>query len=186
MSKTLITLACLFAGPVLASPPARQQPPTQEPQTSAAVPEPLSYGLARKGAATVEDAYRLFVGLAADQGRITPQSSAKEMSFDELTLQLESLRVIDPSWKYGPTTCLRRDVLAYLCASYMGCRPGLLTGLCGMTRRYAHREMLHQGVMGPGTPNMIVSGSELLAIVGVVSERTNPKPEVTLTEDAIQ
>src|SRR5262245_52880218 len=95
-----------------------------------------SYGVSRRGTATVEDAYRQFLTMAASHGRVKLTGEVDEMSFDEVTAQLEALCTIDPSWRYAPNACLRRDVLAYMTCSYVGCRPGVLTSVCGMTRRY--------------------------------------------------
>ena len=150
-------------------------------------PEPLSYAIARKGTATVEDAYRVFVAMAAEQGRLKldGQRRVEELKFEELATQLQSVTLIDPHWEYSPHDCLRRDVLAYMACSHMGCRPGLVTGVFGMTRRYAHREMLYRQIIAPGAPGTLVSGSELLSVAGRVAKRTNPHREVRLTEDEI-
>jgi hypothetical protein len=67
----------------------------------------------------------------------------------------------------------------------MGCRPGLVTGVFGMTRRYAHREMLYRQIIAPGAPGTLVSGSELLSVAGRVAKRTNPRHEVKLTAGEI-
>jgi hypothetical protein len=144
-----------------------------------------SFGVARRGTATVEDAYRQFLSMASRQGRSHITGDVDEMSFDEVRAQLESLCLIDASWEYAPNTCLRRDVLAYMTCSYLGCRPGLVTGLCGMTRRYAHREMVYQRVIAPGAPATLVSGSELLSVVTRVSRRVDPRRDVQLTNDEI-
>ena len=60
---------------------------------------------------------------------------------------------------------LERDVLAYMAASYLDIRPGLLTSLFGMTRRYAYREMQFRSLMVQGQPRQVVSGSELLSVM---------------------
>ena len=150
-------------------------------------PEPHSYAIARKGTATVEDAYRMFVAMAAEQGRLKleGQRRVEAMKFEELAAQLQSLALIDPSWEYSAQDCLRRDVLAYMACSHMGCRPGLVTGMFGMTRRYAHREMLYRQIIAPGAPGTLVSGSELLSVAGRVAKRTNPHREVRLDENEI-
>lgn len=149
--------------------------------------EPPSYAIARKGTATVEDGYRVFVAMAAEQGRLNlqGQSGVEGLKFEELLTHLQSLGVIDPRWEYSAHDCLRRDVLAYMACSYMGCRPGLVTGVFGMTRRYAHREMLYRQIIAPGAPGTLVSGSELLSVAGRVAKRTNPHREVRLTDDEI-
>ena len=150
-------------------------------------PEPPSYAIARRGTATVEDGYRTFVATAVEQGRIKLDGSrtVERLSYDELAAQLRTLGVIDPHWEYAAHDCLRRDVVAYMACSYMGCRPGLVTGVFGMTRRYAHREMLYRQIIAPGAPGTLVSGSELLSVAGRVAKRTNPHHEVQLTKDEI-
>ena len=150
-------------------------------------PEPFTYTIGRKGTATIEDGYRVFVALAVEQGRLKldGKTSPGELSFEELAAHLQALSVINPKWTYAPDQHLRRDVLAYMSASYMGVRPGLLTGVLGMTRRYAHREMLYRQVIAPGAPGTFVSGSELLSVAGRVARRTGPDRNVKLTEDEI-
>ncbi len=147
--------------------------------------EPPAYALARKGTATVEDAYRQFAALATGQGRLTIKGNLSDASFAEVTAHLEALGILDTSWKFDAACGLRRDVLAYMCTSYMGYRPGLITGMCGMTRRYAHREMLRRGVLPPGMPNVVVSGADLLAVISTVAERTNPNPDVLLDQNEL-
>jgi hypothetical protein len=150
-------------------------------------PEPLTYAIARKGTASVEDAYRAFVAMAVEQGRVKldEDRNAETLTFDELLAHLQAISVVDPAWTYAPDQHLRRDVLAYMCASYMRVRPGLVTGVFGMTRRYAHREMLYRQMIAPGAPATLVSGSELLSVVGRVARRTGPHSDVKLTEDEI-
>ena len=155
---------------------------TQGPES----PEPISFQIARHGTATVDDAYRIFVGTAIDQRRLPSQQSARALSFEPLQRLLVSLELIDPGWKLGPEDCLRRDVLAYMAASYLGCPPGLITSLFGKTRRYAHREMLYQGVIGPGAPSTLVSGSELLSVATRVARRFDLQSDVTLSDQEIQ
>jgi hypothetical protein len=147
--------------------------------------EAPSFGTVRRGTATVEDAYRQFLSLAVTHGRVKLDRDEDELSFAEVTGQLESLCVIDPQWNYSPDTCLRRDVLAYMSCSYLGCRPGLITGMLGMTRRYAHREMLYQKVIAPGAPGTLVSGSELLSVVTRVSRRVEVQRDVKLDDNEI-
>jgi hypothetical protein len=146
---------------------------------------PPGYATARRGIATLDDAYRQFLSLAVNQERIKLDRKVRELDFTEVSIKLEELGIIDGRWCYDREMCLRRDVLAYMCASYMGCRTGLFTSLCGMTRRYAHREMLYRGIIAPGTPNSYVSGTELLAIVGRVAEITETQPDPELTSEEI-
>jgi hypothetical protein len=144
-----------------------------------------SFGVARRGTATIEDAYRQFLSLAASHQRVVLATDVDEMSFDEVTARLETLCIVDSDWSYSANTCLRRDVLAYMTCRYLGCRPGLLTSVFGMTRRYAHREMLYQKVIAPGAPATLVSGSELLSVATRVSRRVEPRRDVQLTSDEI-
>jgi hypothetical protein len=148
--------------------------------------EPLAYQIARRGTARWDDAFRLFLALAADQDRIKPSEEAATISFEQLTSHLRVLGVIDPTWSCAADTHLRRDVLAYMCSAYMGCRPGILTGVCGRTRRYAHRDMVYRGIIPPGPPGTFVSGPELLAVVTRVEAATSQRSDVNLKEDEIR
>lgn len=148
-------------------------------------PEMSSSSVAKRGTATVEDAYRQFLAMASRQGRVQIAGEVDDLSFDAMTKQLESLCMIDPEWSFAPNVCLRRDVLAYMTCSYLGCRPGILTGLCGMTRRYAHREMVYKRIVPAGPPATPVSGSELLSVLTNVSRRVESHRDVQLTRDEI-
>jgi len=157
-----------------------------QPQTPAhGESESSSYSAARRGTATVDDAYRVFLTMASNHGRVKLNGEVEELSFEEVTAHLEALCIIDSEWSYSPETCLRRDVLAYMCCSYLGYRPGVLTGAFGMTRRYAHREMLYRKIIPPGTPGTMVSGSELLSVATRVSRRVDPKRDVQLKDNQI-
>jgi hypothetical protein len=148
-------------------------------------PESSSYAAARRGTATVDDAYRVFLTMASNHGRVELKREVEDLSFEEVSAQLEALCIVDPDWSYSPETCLRRDVLAYMCCSHLGYRPGVLTGAFGMTRRYAHREMLYRRIIPPGTPGTLVSGSELLSVATRVSRRVDPKRDVQLKDSQI-
>jgi hypothetical protein len=141
--------------------------------------------VADRGAATVEDGYRVFLLLAHDQGRLDDNLDVERMEFEELREQLVALCLISARWNYHPDQCLRRDVVAYMSASYVGIRPGLLTGLFGMTRRYAHREMLFRQYIAPGSPRSFVTGSELLSVATRISICVEPHQNVTLDDDEI-
>ena len=157
----------------------------QNPKADSDEPETGSLGIARRGTATVEDAYRVFAEMAEGHGRLKPSGDVANLSFQDITAELESIGVVDPDWGYSANSCLRRDVLAYMSCSYLGWRPGLLTGVCGMTRRYAHREMLYRGIIPPGAPGTLVSGSEVLSVATRVSRRVRPQSGVQLTPDEI-
>jgi hypothetical protein len=176
----LVALVTTFLLGAIAAAPA-----SQDQKADKTVAESPAVAAARRGTATVEDAYRQFLSLAVTHGRAKLDRDEDELSFDEVAAQLESLCIIDPEWNYPANTCLRRDVLAYMACSYLGCRPGLVTGLLGMTRRYAHREMLYQKVIAPGAPGTLVSGSELLSVVTRVSRRVEIQRDVKLDDDEI-
>ena len=159
------------------------QSPAQRPaQDESEMP---THDIVRRGTATVEDAYRAFLTMAANQGRVELKGEVEDLSFEEVTAQLESLSIIDAEWSFTAQTCLRRDVMAYMACSYLGCRPGLLTGMLGMTRRYAHREMLYQKIIPPGAPGTLVSGSELLSVASRVSRRIESHRDVQLKPNQI-
>ena len=178
MKDTTFRSACLAGIAVLLSMAAKDSPPEMK-------QEPMTYAIVRRGTATMEDAYRVFVAMAQGHGRITSDVPADEMSFEQLAEHLAELCVIDADSTVCASDCLRRDVLAYMSASYIGCRPGVITGLCGMTRRYAHREMLYRGIIAPGAPNTLVSGSELLSVATRVARRVEPHRSVILNDNEI-
>jgi hypothetical protein len=182
MVRTSKITICVVATSLLAATDARGQQGGSGVESQS---EPLAFGLARRGTATVEDAYRLFLTMAVGHNRVKLKGPVSALGFDEVAAQLESMCVIDSAWCYAADSCLRRDVLAYMCASYMGCRPGLITSTFGMTRRYAHREMMYQRVIPSGPPGTFVTGSELLAVVTRVERRVEPKRDVQLTDDEI-
>ena len=175
MKQRTLSTTCFVVSLVLAAGVSRAQ---EE-------PEPFAYAIARKGTTTIEDAYRVFVAMAVEQGRVKLTGELAAMTFEDLAANLQAISVINPNWNYAPDQQLRRDVLAYMCASYMGVRPGLVTGVFGMTRRYAHREMLYRQVIASGAPGTFVSGSELLSVAGRVARRTGPHRDPKLTEDEI-
>jgi hypothetical protein len=178
MRRGIFSVACLTII-VAAAAAAWDDPRTASP------PQPIGYAVARQGIATVEDAYRVFVAMAVEHGRAAPEINPDEMCFEHLAATLTDLCMIDPAWTFGPADCLERDVLAYMAASYLGCRPGLVTGMFGMTRRYAHREMLYRGIIAPGAPRTVVTGSELLSVATRVARRYQPHRGVRLTENEI-
>ena len=182
-----LSIAAEGADPVQESKqvPLAPAPEPIEESEAAEVPEPVAYDIARRGAVTVEDAYRLFAMLAQDQGRLSDELPVESMTFCELQQVLIQICVVSGKWRYCSTDCLRRDVLAYLSMRYLGYRPGLLTSLFGMTRRYAHREMVYRELIAPGSPRTIVSGSELLSVTTRVSVLVQPHEDVSLTIDEI-
>jgi hypothetical protein len=159
--------------------------PQPLPQLRPTTVEPAPFQLARQGGATMEDAYRTFLLMAREHGCVPADLCVETMSFADLECQLKVMRIISPRWCYRPTDCLHRDTLAYMSCQYLGIRPGLLTGLFGMTRRYAHREMLYRDLIGRGNPHEIVSGSELLSVSTRIAARVQPRHDVSLTADEI-
>ncbi|MCH7844697.1 MAG: hypothetical protein IH850_02585 [Acidobacteria bacterium] len=147
--------------------------------------DPTIAMVADRVVATVEDGYRVFLVLARDQGRLDDNLDVERMAFEELREHLVALCLISARWNYDPGQCLRRDVVAYMSASYLGIRPGLLTGLFGMTRRYAHREMQFRQYIAPGSPRSFVTGSELLSVATRISICVEPHQNVTLDDDEI-
>lgn len=132
-------------------------------------PVPYTLELSRQGTATVADGYLVFVMLAQEHGRIDSEIPAVDMEFAQLRHTLICAGVISRSWCFHPAAGLQRDVLAYMTASYLDVRPGLLTSLLGMTRRYAYREMQFRRFMKSGQPRQVVSGAELLSVMTRVS-----------------
>ena len=152
------------------------------------VPEadvPTIVMVADRGVATIEDGYRVFLLLARDQGRLDDNLDVEGMAFEELREHLVALCLISARWKYHPGQCLRRDVVAYMSASYVGIRPGLLTGLFGMTRRYALREMQFRQYIAVGSPRSFVTGSELLSVATRIAICVQPHQNVVLDDDEI-
>ena len=134
---------------------------------------PSSVTLAHKPRAKVIDGYRAMARLAHQHGRIDGQVDFDTMPFAELRRLLIGEGVIDDGWGFTPMAGLERDVLAYMAASYLDIRPGLLTSIFGMTRRYSYRELQHRGMMVQGQPRQVVSGSELLSVLTRVAAETD-------------
>jgi len=128
-------------------------------------PAPYSLMLSRQGTATVADGYRVFVMLAQQQGRIDAEVPAARMRFDQLRKAMISEGLVSRFWRFDPAAGLEREVLAYMAASYLDVKPGLLTSIVGMTRRYAYREMQFRQIMKSGQPHQVISGSELLSVL---------------------
>ena len=147
--------------------------------------DPTIASVADHVAATIEDGYRVFLVLARDQGRLDDNLDVESMAFEELREHLAALCIISARWNYDPGQCLRRDVVAYMSARYIGIRPGLLTGLFGMTRRYAHREMIFRQYIAPGSPRSYVTGSELLSVATRIAICVEPHQNVALDDDEI-
>jgi len=126
---------------------------------------PVSATIARQRRATIKDGYLVVALLAQQDGRIDADARIETMSFSGLRRRLVAEGIVAESWSFDPAAGLERDVLAYMAASYLDIRPGLLTSLFGMTRRYAYREMQFRSLMVQGQPRQVVSGSELLSVM---------------------
>lgn len=146
--------------------------------------EPLQSVISRHGTATIDDAYRLFLSMAIQNGRAKLDGNVEDAQFDDIADTLRELGIIG-NWSYAPDTHLRRDILAYMGCQFLGYRTGILTGLIGTTPRYAHRELQFRRIMGGGAPVGLVSGSELLSVSSRISKRATPTDNATLTDDEI-
>jgi hypothetical protein len=146
---------------------------------------PLMSVVALQPTLTIDQGYRVFLIMARDQGNFDADLNVEQMAFDDVHAHLIALCVISPKWNFSPDDCLRRDVVAYMSASYLGVKPGLLTRWFGMTRRYAHREMLFRRIIAPGSPRTVVSGSELLSVMTRISICLDPHQGVNLDADEI-
>jgi len=147
--------------------------------------EPIEFAVARRGTATFEDACRLFLIMAVRHGRVKTDKDPEQMDFSDVVAEMLGLSLISPRWCLIADTPLRRDVLAYMAARYLGCRPGLFTSLFGMTRRYAHREMVYREIIAPGPPGTYVSGPELLSVISRIERRVQRHGDIKLTDDEI-
>ncbi len=126
---------------------------------------PVSSVISRKSRATVKDGYLVVAMLARQDGRINVGTRVEELTFAQLRKLLIDDGVVARSWNFDPAAGLERDVLAYMAASYLNIKPGLLTSLFGMTRRYAYREMQFRGLMVQDQSKQTISGSELLSVM---------------------
>jgi hypothetical protein len=158
-----------------------EEPPRAKPEE----PEPLQAQIARHGTATLDDACRLFLSLAVEHGRVKLDRAIEGLSFDEVTTRLVEVGLICPHWTLESSGPARRDFVAYLGCNYLGFRPGVLTGLLGMTPRYAHRELQYRRIIGPGVPGGFVSGSELLSVASRVARRAAPEQDYNFSDDEI-
>jgi hypothetical protein len=137
---------------------------------------PASVRIARLRQATVADAYLMAARLARTQGRIDAETDVDGMEFEELRALLLEQGFVAGSWTFDPAAGLERDTLAYIGASYLDIKPGLLTSIFGRTRRYSYREMQHRGLMVQGQPRQVVSGSELLSVLTRIASEFDRRP----------
>ena len=169
--------ACGLLAVTLAA--AAQNPPREEPD----VKLPASVEIARQRQATVADAYLLVARLARTQGRIDAETDVDGMAFEELRALLLEQGLVDGSWTFDPAAGLERDTLAYIGASYLDIKPGLLTSIFGKTRRYSYREMQHRRLMVQGQPRQVVSGSELLSVLTRIAAEFDRREGPTFQDD---
>lgn len=60
---------------------------------------------------------------------------------------------------------LRKGLAAYMFYQTLEIKGGLILKLFGTNERYALKELVHEGIMSPGSTNDIVTGEELLMLV---------------------
>ena len=149
-----------------------QDPPGEEADSKL----PASVRIARQRQATMADAYLMVARLARTQDRIDAETDVDGMDFEELSALLLEQGFVAGSWTFDPAAGLERDTLAYIGASYLDIKPGLLTSIFGMTRRYSYREMQHRGLMVQGQPRQVVSGSELLSVLTRIASEFDSRP----------
>src|SRR5437773_6881436 len=92
MTRNKIATAC--AAVIVALLALAWDRPQEKPDERSSETELRSYGVARRGTATVEDAYRQFLSMAANHKRVKLADEVDEMSFEEVAAQLESLSII--------------------------------------------------------------------------------------------
>lgn len=149
---------------------------------------PLTFVLAGKGTVTLEEAMPAICHVA----QLTPEGAAYarahggaiyEKDFDGQCAAMEFLEITPASWRSQRNEFLTRGKLAYVMCKVMKVQPGLVTGLFGMTERYAHREMAHREMMAGGPDVKFVTGSELVSVLSRAAMRLSKEPEPTIEEE---
>lgn len=149
---------------------------------------PAAYTLAGKGTVTLDEA---LPGVHYIVIRLTPEGRARahavdgprfEADFNKVCTDLEHLGIIPSSWRTQRRAYLTRGKLAYMVCSILKIRPGLLTGLFGMSERYALRELSHRELMAGGPTSAYVTGAELVSVLSRVSMRLAKVAEPTIEE----
>ena len=77
---------------------------------------------------------------------------------------------------FDPMQPLRRGLAAYMFQRALKIRGGIAWHLFGPTQRYALKELVHRGIMADGHVQDLISGEELIQIMGQVAQRKAPPP----------
>ena len=138
--------------------------------------------LTEKGVATYEDGCR---GISH-----FTDIDEKNLTFDELVLELKKKEIIGKRWKYEAEKPLTRGIVSYMICKVLKIKGGLTmrvinaakscaglmcsglkikNGLAapdiGMTKRYAYLECLDMGLMPAGHKETFLTGHDLLALM---------------------
>lgn len=149
---------------------------------------PATYVLAGKGTVTLEKAMPAFCQVAY----LTPEGqgyakgkggAAYKKDFDAQCGELEGLGAIPASWRGRRSDHLTRGQLAYVACKLLKIQPGLVTGLFGMTERYAHRELAYRELMAGGPDCKYVTGTELVSVLSRVSMRLTKVADPVIEDD---
>ena len=149
---------------------------------------PAVFVLARKGTVTLAEALPAVSRVV----QLTPEGQAYARAhggpghtkdFDGLCTELVSLKIIPSGWRAERNASLTRGRLAYMVCSVLKIQPGLLTGLFGMSERYAHRELAHREVMAGGPDGKFVTGSELVSVLSRAAMRLTQEAEPVIEDD---
>jgi len=148
---------------------------------------PATYVLAGKGTVTLEEALPVVCQVVqlTPEGQAYARShggSASTKGFEAQCAELEALKIMPGSWRGHRTGFLTRGKVAYMACSILKVKPGLVTGLFGMSERYAHREMAHRELMAGGAVTTYVTGTELVSVLSRVSMRLTAEPGPTIEE----
>jgi len=82
---------------------------------------------------------------------------------------------------FDPMEPLRKGVVAYMLREVLDIRGGIALHLFGPSERYAMKELAFRGIMAEGNVNDLVSGEELVQIMGQVAA-LKAKQELPSTE----
>ena len=112
--------------------------------------------------ATYEDGYRMaYILLRLRQN--DKEASRQKLTFSGYRQALIQDHIIDNMWNEGANDLLTHDVAAYLIASAIDLKGGVLWSLT-KTPRYAHREMIDRKLMSKVNPRQYISGPQLLSV----------------------
>lgn len=87
-------------------------------------------------------------------------------NFQQRVETLVKRGMVDSTWTFGANTPLTREKLAYMMYQVGKVDGGVVLALTGPSRRYCLREMQYQGLMGPGSGYVDVTGMEYVAVLG--------------------